>query len=310
MTVFQMRATTARLAAVVTSCAMLLTPAVGRAQVDYRNTDAGRPLRVGDAVPTARKSLEMSIGNARIDHLSLGRYRLQVEPRIAYGILPRTEIAVRSPVFFNERAAVPRSGVAGVGFSAEHQLLLESMHLPALALAGEYFMPTGPSALPGTYSVKSMVTRSLTSFRVHLNGSYGTYSVRVPQGFEKIIPPIHGACNVTTTESDIPARFFCMPGFASTIAATSTPTQTHDRWMWGAAIDKSLPLRSLVVMADVYGQKFRSINRAADWTAEVGLRTQMTRTIVVDAAVGRLFTGESRATYLTLGTTISRPLGL
>ena len=65
-----------------------------------------------------------------------------------------------------------------------------------------------------------------------------------------------------------------------------------------------------MLVADVFAQKYRSIGRAADWTAEAGLRAQLTRSIVLDAAVGRLFTGESRASFLTVGTTVSRPLKL
>ena len=38
-----------------------------QAQVDYRNIDSGRPVRIGDATPTARKSLELNLGNGRVE---------------------------------------------------------------------------------------------------------------------------------------------------------------------------------------------------------------------------------------------------
>ena len=149
-----------RALAVTAVAAAWFGPRAADAQVDYRNVDSGRPLRISDATPTARRSLEVSVGNGRLDKLSLNRYRLQLEPRVSYGLLPRTEISVRSPVFFNERAARPRSGVGGVGIGTEHQLVMESQHVPAIALAAEYFVPTGPAAVPSTYAVKAMLTRS------------------------------------------------------------------------------------------------------------------------------------------------------
>ncbi|HUQ48068.1 MAG TPA: hypothetical protein VM053_07485, partial [Gemmatimonadaceae bacterium] len=65
----------------------------GAAQSDYRNLEAGRPLRVTDASPTERYSLDLDLTTFRLERLSLGRYRLQYEPRIAYGIMPRTEVS-------------------------------------------------------------------------------------------------------------------------------------------------------------------------------------------------------------------------
>ena len=279
------------------------------AQVDYRNIDSGRPVRISDATPTARKSLELNLGNGRVEQLSQGRYRLQLEPRVTYGLLPRTELSVRSPIFFNERALRPRAGVAGVGVGVEHQLRIESLHVPSFAVASELFVPTGPMALPPTYSMRGMMTRSFPVGRIHFNGAYGTFNVRTPVGFEKILPPIHGACSVAPTELAMTVRFACVPS-SMLSAAVPGATRSRDRWLFGVAVDKALPLRSTLLMADVFGQKYRSIGRPVDWTGEVGIRTQISRSIVLDVALGRLFTGECRASLLTFGTTLSRALTL
>ena len=179
----------------------------------------------------------------------------------------------------------------------------------ALSLFAKVTVERSPMALPPTYSVRGMMTRSFPVGRIHFNGAYGTFNVRTPVGFEKIIPPIHGACSVAPTELAMTVRFACTP---SSLLSAAVPgaTQTHDRWLFGMAVDKSLPLRSTLLMADVFGQKYRSIGRPVDWTGEVGIRTQISRSIVLDAALGRLFTGESRSTFLTFGTTISRALTL
>jgi hypothetical protein len=308
-----MPATWKLVASPATALALLMLGAkTSVAQVDYRNTDSGRPVRIGDAMPTARRSLELNFGNGRVDKLSLGRYRLQLEPRLAYGILPRTEIALRAPIFANERAARPRQGIGGVGLSAEHQLALESMHVPALALAGELFVPTGPQAVSAMYSVKGLLTRTFPAGRLHLNASFGNFKVRAPVGFEKIIPPIHLPCNMIPMDSDIPSRLLCMPAIETggTAQAATGATITHNRWLAGAAMDKSFPLHSIMLVGDVFAQQYLGIGRPADWTAELGIRGQLTRTVVWDAAIGRLFTGESRASFFTVGTTLSRPLKL
>src|SRR4051812_41420091 len=140
------------------------------AQDEYRNLEAGRPVRISDAVPTERYALDLDLTTVRVERLSLGRYRLQYEPRIAYGILPRTEISLRIPSYFRERSINPRRGVAGVGVGGEFQLLQEGMHLPAIGLSGEAFIPTGPNSLRTSYSLKGLLTRSFTAGRIHLNG--------------------------------------------------------------------------------------------------------------------------------------------
>jgi hypothetical protein len=280
--------------------------------VDYRNTDSGRPVRISDAVPTARRSLELSFGNGRVDRLSEGRYRLQLEPRVAYGILPRTEISLRSPIYFNERAYAPRSGVGGIGVGAESQLKLETVGGPAIAVGGELFIPTGPEALPPTYSARALLTRTFPFGRLHFNAGVGNFAVRTAPDGGQIIPPIHGACDVARTSENRDLRLLCMPSSSALQQqeSDSMGTRKYARWIMGMAADKTFPLRSLMLVGDVFAQKYESIGRPIDWTAEVGFRSQLTHTIVLDAAIGRLFTGESRASFVMIGTTLSCPFTL
>ena len=119
-----------------------------RGQASYRNLDAGFPVRVEDATVTERYALDLDFLNFRYDELSDLRTRFQYEPRVSYGIFPRTEMWVRLPVFYRERDALPRGGVAGFGIGAMYQVNLETQYIPSLALAWEFFKPTGPNALP------------------------------------------------------------------------------------------------------------------------------------------------------------------
>src|SRR6266478_6145414 len=108
-----------------------------RAQASYRNLDAGFPVRVEDATVTERYALDLDFLNFRYDELSDLRTRFQYEPRVSYGIFPRTEMWVRLPVFYRERNSIPRGGIAGFGVGAMYQLNLETLYVPALALAAE-----------------------------------------------------------------------------------------------------------------------------------------------------------------------------
>src|SRR4051812_43839720 len=87
--------------------------AAAHAQTSYRNLDAGFPVRVEDATATERYSLDLDFLNFRYDELSDLRTRFQYEPQLSYGILPRTEAWLRLPIFYRERNAAPRGGVAG-----------------------------------------------------------------------------------------------------------------------------------------------------------------------------------------------------
>src|SRR3954471_21133284 len=119
------------------SVVVLLYAEIARGQASYRNLDAGFPVRVEDATVTERYALDLDFLNFRYDELSDLRTRFQYEPRVSYGILPRTEAWIRVPVFYREKTSEPRGGVAGIGAGAMYQLELESLHIPALAVASE-----------------------------------------------------------------------------------------------------------------------------------------------------------------------------
>ena len=85
---------------------------------------------------------------------------------------------------------------------------------------------------------------------------------------------------------------------SSVIAA---PRSTGARWFAGIAVDRAIPLASVVMTADVFTERYRGLYAIPDWTAEVGLRHQLAPLVVVDFGVGRRFAGVVRATTVTLG---------
>lgn len=286
---------------------LVAIPSMLAAQGEYRNLEAGRPLRISDATPAERGALDLDLTTLRLERLSLGRYRLQYEPRIAYGAFPRTEISIRFPSFYRERSVSPRGGIAGIGIGGEYQLLMEGMQTPAVALAGEAFIPTGPNAMRTAVSIKSLMTRSFSFARVHVNGSVGTFAVREARAGGVLAPPvIDGPCSLQIPESGPPLRAFCSAGSAVSKAAVAEGDAiTKTRWTAGAAVDKSLGVQSILLVADVFVEKLEGIGRPADWTAEGGLRKQFTQFLVIDAGFGRRFTGISPSWFATMGTTIT-----
>ncbi len=281
-------------------------PAAG--QTEYRNLESGRPLRLSDATPTERYALDLDLTTFRIEKLSLGRYRLQYEPRIAYGVLPRTEISLRMPSFYREPAISPRGGIAGVGLGGEHQIVMEGMRAPAIALAGEAFIPTGPNALRTSYSMKALMTRSFTAGRLHLNAGAGTFAVRKSPGGLVLAPPvIDGPCSFELPEYRLSVRAYCGAAESVETAAVEGTIVNRFRYTGGAAIDKSFGLRSLLLAADIFFEKYEGIGRGADWTAEGGARKQVTQFLVVDAVIGRRFTGISPTWFVGAGTSITMP---
>jgi hypothetical protein len=262
--------------------------------------------------------LDLDLTTIRVDKLSLGRYRLQVEPRISYGILPRMDISLRALAFYREPSAVPRGTVAGVGIGSEYLVKMESLRSPAVAVAGEVFLPTGPSASRAAYSGKVLMSRSFPAGRLHLNGSYGTFSVYVPPpppGNPPLIPPvIDGPCSVSFAGEMMRAQLSCATPPATSVVASSAAlkpgTNTSTHWLVAMGIDKSFPLSSVLIVADAFAERYEGVGRPTDWTAELGARKQLTPRLVADLGVGRHFRGVSQSWFATFGTTMSFAVGL
>src|SRR6266550_3243047 len=301
------------------SAVALLTSVTASAQSEYRNIESGRPVRISDASPTERHSLDLDLTTVRVDRLSLGRYRLQVEPRISYGIFPRADISLRTLAFYREPSAVPRGTVAGVGIGGEYLVKMETLRSPAIALAGEAWAPTGPNASRPAYSVKGLLTRSFSSGRIHLNASYGTYAIRIPApppGGSALVPPVvDGPCMMSPETDGLRPRLFCMgipiaidSATRKIVGALHPGTNTGVHWLAGIAADHTLPLQSIIFVGDVFAERYEGIGRPMDWTAELGGRTQITPRFVADLGVGRHFRGVSTSWFATFGTTISLAL--
>jgi hypothetical protein len=295
------------------------------AQTDYRNTDAGRPIRIEDATATDRYGLELELPTVRAERLTDGSATLRVEPLLSYGLLPRTEIDVRLPYVERGPNLSPRGGIAGLGVTLLHNLNNERGWLPAFAVSGSALLPVGALVTgPTTYAVKGILTRNLPFVRVNANVLYGTYYV--PPDLTPPLPDcplgsIAPGCGGTgggpspprfpdgpcsAGSADVAAR--CMQSFAMQLAVG---TKTGAHWLAGVSLDHAFPLKSLLILGDVYAEQFTKLGRPADWTVELGLRKQATPRTVIDAGIGRRFTSLNKAWVGTVAMTVAfgvRPL--
>ncbi|HEU0299737.1 MAG TPA: hypothetical protein VFR37_09790 [Longimicrobium sp.] len=240
------------------------------AQTDYYNTDAARPIRVEDAYPTERYAFEFQMAPLRLERERGGVYNWEVAPEIAYGILPRTHLEVGFPLrFVDPGGAGEVQGLAGIEVAVLHNLNVETTTLPAFAVAADVLLPVGGLAPDRAYtSVKGIATRTFGFARFHANAQY---------------------------------TFGSEPGEGEQAGEAS-------RWMAGLAVDKAFPLRALLATADVFAEQPLEEGEELAWTAEAGLRHQLSPRFNVDLGVGRRFTGGDEGWFFTFGT--ARAFGL
>jgi hypothetical protein len=247
---------------VITVVAAAAAPAL--AQTDYYNTDSDRPLTVEDAYPTERYAFELQLAPVRVERRRGGIYAWSAEPEIAYGILPRTHIELGAPLTYTDADGVRRSGLAGLELSVLHNLNAETTW-PALAVAAEMLFPVGSLAPDRGYgTVKGIATRSLTWARFHLNGAYTFGSEPDAESLED------GAGHVS-------------------------------RWLGGVAVDRTFPLRALLIGGEVVASQPIVEHEDVEWSVAAGARYQVSPVIAIDAGVGKTLSGEAQPWFFTFG---------
>lgn len=247
--------------------ALLVTVAAAggvAAQTDYYNTDAGRPVRIEDAYPTERYAFELQLAPLRLERQRGGIYNWEVEPEIAYGLFPRTHIEIGFPLAYSDRTRGRGTGLAGIDLSMLRNLNVETETLPALALAAEAVLPVG-SLAPGSafVSAKGIMTRTYGFARFHVNGSYT---------------------------------------FGSARGEDEHAVEEISRWLAGVAVDKTMPLRSMLVIGEVYAREPIAAGAEIEWNAGAGIRYQLNPRLAVDGGVGKRLSGSDPAWFVTFGT--------
>ena len=266
-----------------TMMSLVATSARADAQTDYYNTDRGRPVQIEDAYSTERYAVELKLAPVRAEWVPGGPSTWGVEPEIAYGLLPRTHLEIGVPILFTDAGrGSRRSGVAGLELSLMHNFNTETHSLPALGLRADVLAPVGKFAPEQTYaSFTGMMTRTFSSMRVHLNGQY--------------------------TAGKEP-RLVLSPSSVNTIARVTFPnedaaigTAEVSRWLAGMAVDKTFPLSSILLTADVFARQPIIASEDVEVLAGAGLRLQTSPTIALDFGGGRELNGDDPAWHVTFG---------
>lgn len=251
--------------AILVIVAMFGRTAAASAQTDFYNTDAGRPIRTEDAYPVERRAVELQLAPLRLERASGGLYTWALEPEIAVGALPQTQIEIGLPLAFAD-AGVGRttstSGAAGLEISALYNLNVETT-LPALAIAGDALLPVGGLAPDHALTfVKGIVTKTFPFARFHVNGAY-TFGAEPQLGLPNVLELW--------------------------------------RWFGSLAVDHTLPLRSLLLTAEVVTEQPIQDEEDVRWAVGGGARWQRSPRWALDAGLGRWFTGADQTWYATFG---------
>lgn len=255
---------------------LLIAPHIG-AQTDYYNTDRGRPIQVEDAYVAERYGMELKLAPLRLERERGGVYHWGVEPEIAFGLLPRTQVEIGLPLVYSEVGNQRHRGIAGLELSLMHNLNAETLGWPALGIRADLLAPVGNLAPQRAYpSITGIVTRTYTSARIHLNAKY-TAGASVDVSRE---------LDITPAKSDIGAA-------------------EVSRWLIGGAIDRTFPLQSTLITAEFYGRQPIITGESVEYTTGVGMRHQRSPTLAVDAGLGRRLNGDSPAWYVTFGSSFA-----
>ncbi len=192
-------------------CAAALLARPAAAQIDYRNLDDDRPLRVEDAYPVERYAFEL-IAPFHLSHEGRSRGHYLFTPELTYGFAAGAHAGIKLPLAGSYSPDGSDFGLAGVRGFVFVNLRNETPGLPALAVRLDGGLPAGGALAGdgGSAAIQLLATRSFGRNRLHLNGAWG-FLVQ-----------------------DLPG------------AAEPTP-----RWWAGAAVDRTLIRSSTLLLAGV-----------------------------------------------------------
>lgn len=239
------------------------------AQTDYYNTDAGRPLQIEDAYAIERRAIEIQAAPLRLERTRRGVYSWGIEPEIAVGLFRRTQIELGLPIAVVDAGVGGKTvGISGLDASVLYNLNVET-RIPALALGASVLAPVGGLAADATYlSVKGIATKTFRWARFHVNAQY------------------------TAGKSPMSV------GTSGPLGAGATELS---RWLGGVAVDKPLPLQSMLLSAELFTRQPMRADEPPEWNAAVGTRVQLSPRVALDVGGGSRLSGDDTGWFATIG---------
>jgi hypothetical protein len=171
-------------AAVVLALSALATPGAAT-QIDYRNLDDDRPVRVEDAYPAERYAFEFLIPYS-LERERGGSVLHAALLELEYGLIDNGHVGVKAPLAALRDAGTTEWGLSGLRVFGLYNFNTEGPVLPAVSLRGDATFAVGELGPSETrLSLKAILTRSFGRSRLHLNGAYrfgsdGTPAVAEP----------------------------------------------------------------------------------------------------------------------------------
>ncbi len=167
-------------------------------------------------------------------------------PELAYGMFRNMQLGLKMPIAGISAPGGREWGISGLRLFALYNFNTESRMLPALSLRSDVSFPVGSFGGEGT----RLTVKGIAT------RSWGRSRLHV-----------NGAYTV---------------GRDRPLAAT----EAANKWWYGAAIDRTLFRRSMLIIGEVYA--LRSVAaEAVQVNASLGLRAQLTPYVVFDAGIAR-----------------------
>ncbi len=167
-------------------------------------------------------------------------------PEFEYGILRNTHLGIKLPIAGTSAPDGREWGISGLRLFALYNFNTESRVLPALSLRSDVVFPVGGLAGEGTR----------LSVKAIATRSWGQYRLHVNGAY--------------TFGGDRPLG----------------AAEAANKWWAGAAFDRTLYRRSLLLIGEVYA--LRSVSaEPVQVNASIGLRLQLTPYMVFDAGIAR-----------------------
>lgn len=250
--------------------------ALAQLQITYRNTDIGRPVRTEDAYAVNRYSLDLHLAPLALERTGSSTYRWSVNPEIAYGLLPRTQIEIGVPLAYRDPAEGSRVGIAGVNLAALYNFNAETRAWPALGARAGVLLPVGGLG-PATAHpfLTAIATRTVRNLRLHANSRYTFRNEPSLQG--------------------------------NGLPVGAAPIELS-RWMTSVAVDRSFPLRSFLLAAETYAVQPFARGEKVQWNLGIGARFQFAPNMTADAGVSRRVSGVDPNWSVSFG--VGRTIGL
>lgn len=240
------------LGALVVLSLVTVLPGAARAQIDYRNLDDDRPTVTEDAYPVERYAFEFLAPYRFERTVGGGALHLSV-PEVAYGFARNAQVGLKLP-FATIREAPDLAGQSGASQSG----------LAGIVVFGLYNFNTEGPLLP------AFALRTDVNFGVGALGGRGT---RV-------------AVKAIATRSWGSTRLHLNVARGLGSEASLGPVDPLSRWSYGAAIDRTLFRRSLLLIGEIYARQ-PIADAATEVNAGVGVRYQWRTATVFDFGIAR-----------------------